>query len=183
MAERMTEHVTDRPTDRLPDRTPQSGLGRGRGRVSRRVLLSSFVGVAALGSLTAGGLAMAAGSDGGEPSLAHASARHTAPPGHGAGSLTFTVDVQDDSGVRGVRVLPWPASSKLDPTEAELRHAERATCRGTAEGTSRCTYTLKVTEKDAAQSAPGRWYVAVRAEAQDGGSVHVPRAAAFDVTR
>lgn len=175
MAERMTEHVTERLTGRTP--------GRGRERVSRRVLLSSVVGVAVLGSVTAGGLAMAAGSDGPEPSLAHASARYTAPTGHGAGSLTFTVDVRDDSGVRGVRVLPWPASSKLDPTEAELRHAERATCRGTADGTSRCTYTLKVTEKDAAQLAPGRWYVAVRAAAVDGGSVHVPRVAAFDVTR
>ena len=152
-------------------------------RISKPVLLSSLVGVGVLGSVAVGGLAAATGKDGTEPSLTHATARYTAPSGHGAGSLTFTADVSDDSAVRGVRVLPWPADSKLDPKESELRHAERAKCRSVSAGTSRCTYTLKVTEKEAAESAPGQWYVAARAVTEDGGTVHEPRAAAFDITR
>ncbi|CAM5521453.1 hypothetical protein SALBM135S_02130 [Streptomyces alboniger] len=84
-----------------------------------------LVGVVVLGAVAAGGLAAAAGKDGAGPSLTDASARYTAPSGDGPGSLTFTADVGDSSGVRGMKVLPWPVSSKLDPTEAELRHVEQ----------------------------------------------------------
>ncbi|CAM5660991.1 hypothetical protein SALBM135S_04055 [Streptomyces alboniger] len=142
-----------------------------------------LVGVVVLGAVAAGGLAAAAGKDGAGPSLTDASARYTAPSGDGPGSLTFTADVGDSSGVRGMKVLPWPVSSKLDPTEAELRHVESATCRSTTAGKARCTYTLKVTAEEAAGLARGRWYVAARAVAEDGGTVFRPRAAAFDVSR
>ncbi|WP_369217963.1 DUF5707 domain-containing protein [Streptomyces flavofungini] len=148
--------------------------------------MSSLVGAVVVGAVAVGGLASAAPKDGTGPSLSHASARYTAPSapsGHGTGSLTFTADVHDGSGVRGLTVLPWPASSKLDPTEAELRHVESARCRSTAAGTSRCTYTLKVTGEDADRLARGRWYVAVRAVAEDGGAAFEPRAASFDVGR
>ena len=93
------------------------------------------------------------------------------------------MDVSDDSGVRGLKVLVWPASSKLDPTAAELRSAESAKCRSTSDETSRCTYTLKVTKQEAADLPKGTWYVSALATAEDGGTTFVPRAATFDLTR
>lgn len=149
--------------------------------MSKRVVVSSLIGVTVLGAVAAGGLAMASTAT--EPALEGGSARYVAPSGNSAGSLTFTADVRDDSGVRGLKVLAWPASSKLDPTEAELRHVDDATCRSTSEGTSRCTYTLKATQQEAAELERGAWYVSALAVARDGDTVFLPRAATFDVGR
>ncbi|MFF9772652.1 DUF5707 domain-containing protein [Streptomyces sp. NPDC013978] len=150
--------------------------------MSKRIVVSSLIGAVALGGVAVGGLALASTPT--EPTLEHGSARYTAPSDSSAGSLTYTVDVSDDSGIRGLKVLAWPASSKLDPTAAELRSAdEHATCRSTSEETSRCTYTLKVTKREAADLAKGTWYVSALATAEDGGTTFVPRAATFDVTR
>lgn len=151
-------------------------------KTSKRVLFSSLIGAVALGGVAAGGLALAASAPT-EPTLANGSARYAAPSDGSAGSLTYTVDVSDDSGIRGLKVLAWPASSKLDPTEAELRSVESATCRSTSDETSRCTYTLKVTEREAADLAKGTWYVSALATAEDGDTTFVPRATTFDPTR
>ncbi|MGW5866181.1 DUF5707 domain-containing protein [Streptomyces sp. NPDC055239] len=153
--------------------------------MSKRIVVSSLIGAVVVGGIAAGGIAMASDSAPAEPTLENSSARYVAPSSDGAsaGSLTFTTDVSDDSGVRGLKVLAWPASSKLDPTEAELRSAESATCSSTSDDTSRCTYTLKVTKKEAAELDQGTWYVSARAAAKDGGTTFVPRAATFDVTR
>ncbi|MFE6162963.1 DUF5707 domain-containing protein [Streptomyces sp. NPDC056486] len=153
--------------------------------MSKRIVVSSLIGAVVVGGIAAGGIAMASDSAPTEPTLENASARYVAPSPDGGitGSLTFTADVSDDSGIRGLKVLAWPASSKLDPTEAELRRAEGATCSSTTDETSRCTYTLKVTEKEAAKLDQGTWYVSARAAAKDGGTTFVPRAATFDVRR
>ncbi|MFF9772689.1 DUF5707 domain-containing protein [Streptomyces sp. NPDC013978] len=149
--------------------------------MSKRIVLSSLIGAVALGAVAAGGLALASAPT--EPTLERGGARYTAPSGDSAGSFVYTVDVKDDSGVRGLKVLAWPASSKLDPTEAELRSAESATCRSVSDKATRCTYTLKVTEREAADLAKGTWYVSALATAEDGGTTFVPRAATFDLTR
>ncbi|MFI6858699.1 DUF5707 domain-containing protein [Streptomyces sp. NPDC050421] len=149
--------------------------------MSKRVLVPSLIGAVALGAVAAGGYAMASATT--EPSVKNGSAHYAAPSPGGAGALTFTADVSDDSGVRGLKVLAWPTSSKLDPTEAEMRSAEAATCRSTSDTTSRCTYTLKVTQQEAAGLAEGVWDVSALATAKDGGTKFVPRAATFTVTR
>ncbi|MFF9034484.1 DUF5707 domain-containing protein [Streptomyces sp. NPDC014892] len=149
--------------------------------MSKRIVLSSLIGAVALGAVAAGGLALASAPT--EPTLEHGEARYTAPSGGSAGSFVYTVDVSDDSGVRGLKVVAWPASSKLDPTEAELRSAESATCRSVSDEATRCTYTLKVTKREAADLAKGTWYVSALATAEDGGTTFVPRAATFDLTR
>ncbi|MER6135664.1 DUF5707 domain-containing protein [Streptomyces sp. NPDC001815] len=149
--------------------------------MSKRILLSSLIGAVALGGVAAGGLALASAPT--EPTLEHSSARYTAPSDGSAGSLVYTVDVSDDSGIRGLKAVVWPASSKLDPTEAQLREVESAKCRSTSDETSRCTYTLKVTKREAADLAKGTWYVSALATAKDGDTTSVPRAATFDVTR
>ncbi|MGW6208330.1 DUF5707 domain-containing protein [Streptomyces sp. NPDC055089] len=149
--------------------------------MSKRILLPSLIGAVALGGVAAGGLALAAGPT--EPTLEHGSARYTAPSDVSAGSLAYTVDVSDDSGTGGLNVVAWPASSKLDPTEAELRAAESATCRRTSDETARCTYTLKVTKREAAGLAKGTWYISALATAVDGDTAFVPRAATFRLTR
>jgi hypothetical protein len=151
--------------------------------MSKRILVSSLAGVVVLGGITAAGLAVASASAATKPTLENGSARYVAPSASGAGTFTFTADVSDDSGIRSLKVLAWPASSKLDPTEAELRSVASATCRSTSDETSRCTYTLRVTKKEAAGQARGTWYVSALATAKDGDTAFVSRAATFDVTR
>ncbi|MFJ4694401.1 DUF5707 domain-containing protein [Streptomyces sp. NPDC088766] len=150
--------------------------------MSKRIIVSSVIGVVVLGG-TAAGLAVASTQTSGKPTVENASTRYVPPTGARAGSLTFTADVSDDSGVRGLKVLAWPASSDLDPTEAEMRSVESATCRSTSADTSRCTYTLKVTQAEAAELAPGTWHVATLATAKDGDTTFAPRTSAFTVTR
>ncbi len=149
--------------------------------MSKRILFFSLIGAVALGGVTAGGLALASTPT--KPTLENESATYVAPSAGSAGSFTFTADVSDDSGVRGLKVLAWPASSKLNPTEAELRPAESAMCRRTSDETSRCTYTLKATQREAAELTKGTWYVSALATARDGDTTFVPRAADFNVTR
>lgn len=149
--------------------------------MSKRILFSSLVGAVALGAVAAGGLALASTPT--KPTLENGSARYTAPSDGGAGAFTYTVDVSDDSGVRDLKVVAWPQSSKLDPTEAELRSVESATCESTSDESSRCTYTLKVTEREAADLPKGTWYVSALATAEDGDTTFVPRAATFDPAR
>ena len=148
--------------------------------MSKRILVSSLIGVAVIGGITAGGIAMA--SAGTQPTVENGSARYVAPSDRGAGSLTFTADVSDDSGIRDLKVVAWPAGSELVPTEAELRHVESAKCRSTSDGTARCTYTAKVAKKEEAGLAKGTWYVSALATAKDGDTKFVSLAARFTVT-
>ncbi|TLS46577.1 hypothetical protein FE633_07665 [Streptomyces montanus] len=149
--------------------------------MSKRILVSSLIGFAVIGGVAAGGLAVASAAT--ELTVENSSARYVAPSDGRAGSITFTADVSDDSGIRGLKVLAWPASSKLDPTEAELRSVDSATCRSTSDETSRCTYTAKVTKAETADLAEGTWYVSALATAKDGDTKFVPRAATFAVPR
>jgi hypothetical protein len=150
--------------------------------MSKRALLLSLASVAAVGGVVAGGLAASAASAAPEkPALEHGSTHYAAPFANGAGSFTYTVDVSDNSGVRGLKVVAWPASSKLKPTAADLRDVESATCKSTSDDTSRCTYTVKVTKKEAAETAKGTWYVSALATAKDGDTTFVSKAATFDV--
>ncbi|MFI1564908.1 DUF5707 domain-containing protein [Streptomyces sp. NPDC020490] len=144
----------------------------------KRILLASVNGAVALGGPAAGGLALAPAPT--EPTLENGAVRYTAPSDGGAGSFSHTVDVGDDSGVRRLKVLAWPAGSKLDPTEAELRSAESATCRRSSDETARCTYTLELTERQVAGLDKGTWYVSALATGRDGDTTFVPRAARFD---
>jgi len=150
--------------------------------MSKRALLFSLAGVAAVGGVVAGGLAASAASAPEKPALENGSAHYTAPSASGTGSFTYTVDVSDNSGIRGLKVVAWPASSKLNPTEVDLRSVESATCKATSDDTSRCTYTLKITKKQAADAAKGTWYVSALATAKDGDTTFVSKAATFDVT-
>ncbi|MFD3733095.1 DUF5707 domain-containing protein [Streptomyces sp. NPDC058632] len=146
----------------------------------KRVLIGSFAGAVLVGGVAAG---FAAASAPEKLSLKDGSAHYTAPSGDRAGAFTFTTDVSDDSGVENLNVLVWPTASKLNPTEAELREVDTATCRSTSDETSRCTCTLKVTEKEAAALDPGAWQVSALATAKDGDTLFVSSAATFDIKR
>lgn len=149
--------------------------------MSKRVLVPSLIGAIAIGAVAAGGLAMA--STGSKPVLEDGSVRYTAPAGTTEGAFTFTAKVSDDSGIQGLKVLAWPTSSKLDPTEAELRKVEDATCRSLSDETSRCTYRLTVTKKEAAELDQGTWQISALATAKDGDTLFVPHAASVDISR
>ncbi|MEU9184736.1 DUF5707 domain-containing protein [Streptomyces sp. NPDC048484] len=152
--------------------------------MSKRILVSSLIGVGVIGVVAVGGFAMAStSSPDSKTTVKDSSTRYVGPTGARAGSLTFTTDVSDDSGIRGLKVLAWPASSKLDPGAAEMRHVESAKCRSVSDEKSRCTYALKVTQKDADELDKGAWHISALATAKDGDTKFVPRAGAFDVTR
>lgn len=154
--------------------------------MSKRVLITSLIGLAVVGGVAAGAVAVtsasAATATPTKLTVANGTARYVAPSVGAAGSLTFTADVRDDSGVERLKVIAWPASSQLDPTEKDLRHVDDATCVRTSDETSRCTYALKVTQREAADLAKGTWYVSALATAKDGDTSFVPRAATFRVT-
>lgn len=148
--------------------------------MSKRVVIPSVIGAAALGSVALGGYAMASTDT--RPSVENGTVVYIAPSGKQAGKFSFTADVSDDSGIRGLRVIAWPASSGLEPTKDELRHVDRAKCTNISAEKARCTYTLKVTQKDVAEMPTGVWHVSVLAEAKDGGTTFLPDAATFDVS-
>ncbi|MGW0708149.1 DUF5707 domain-containing protein [Streptomyces sp. NPDC002643] len=147
--------------------------------MSKRALVSTLIGLLVVGGFTAGGIAVARGVE--QPILENSSVRYVAPSGDKDGSLTFTTDVRDDSGVLGLKVIAWPASSKLDPTEKDLAHVESATCESTSDRSARCTYELAVTKEDAAEADEGTWYISALATAEDGDTVFAPKVATFDM--
>ncbi|WP_326691583.1 MULTISPECIES: DUF5707 domain-containing protein [unclassified Streptomyces] len=149
--------------------------------MSKRVVVSSVIGAVAVGGIAIGGVAVATSPA--ELTVDNSSARYTAPTSEAEGSLTFTAEVTDDSGARGLKVLAWPKSSDLKPKEKEMADAENATCKKSSEETYKCSYVLKVTSKDAAELAKGTWHVSALAKAKDGDTVFVPKAASFKVTR
>ncbi|MEU1090408.1 DUF5707 domain-containing protein [Streptomyces sp. NPDC005892] len=149
--------------------------------MSKRVLVPTVIGVVALGAVAAGGYAMASSTT--ELAVENGSAHYAAPTAQRAGKLAYSAEVSDDSGVRSLKVIAWPKSSKLEPTAAELRYAGDAACSRTSDETSRCAYTLTVSKREAADLAAGTWYVSVLATAQDGDTEFVSRAATFEVTR
>ncbi|MET7451632.1 DUF5707 domain-containing protein [Streptomyces sp. NPDC005574] len=152
--------------------------------MSARLVLSSLAGVAVLGgaalaTVTLVGTADAAAT---HPTIDKATATSLVLADSGTKTFTFTATVTDNSGIRSVKVLPWPASSKLNPKAAEMKHVESATCKATSTRTSVCTYTTPV-NKDAAVSPTGTWNTAVLVTAKDGDTTYDAKATTFTVTR
>ncbi|MFJ7061232.1 DUF5707 domain-containing protein [Streptomyces griseobrunneus] len=151
--------------------------------MSKRVVaISALAGVALLGGAGAYAFAGESGSDG--PEVTKGSVAYVAPSQGKDGSLTFTARVSDDSGVRNLKVLAWPESMAPAPDAKAMAHVESATCEPSGPSGDRaalCTYTIKVTGAEAAESPKGPWHVAVLASAKDGGKTFVPKAAGFTV--
>ncbi|QIQ05890.1 DUF5707 domain-containing protein [Streptomyces liangshanensis] len=147
----------------------------------RRTVLSLAAAVVVLGGGGAVALAYAGES---APSLAHSTARYAAPDGARDGSLTFTTEVSPSSGLKGVKVLAWPAKSSFAEkglTTKDMASAESATCTSLDEDTVRCTYTTAVTSADAETSPRGAWHVAVLVTAKDGATTLDTKAAGFTI--
>ncbi|MBQ1089115.1 DUF5707 domain-containing protein [Streptomyces sp. B93] len=153
--------------------------------MSARLLVSSLAGVAVLGGAAAATFALVGSADAApsRPTIEKASATSVVVGTPGTDTFTFTATMADDSGIKGVKVLPWPKSSKLDPTAAEMEHAESATCKATSETTSVCTYTLPMdAQEDAAGMPSGTWNMAVLVTAEDGDTTYSAQATTFTVT-
>jgi hypothetical protein len=149
--------------------------------MSRRTALSVAAGVVVLGGAGAFALAYAGEQP---PALSHGTARYTAPHDGRDGSFTFTTEVTATSGVKGLKVLAWPANSSLarkEPTAKEMAETEPATCEHAGESTLKCAYTTAVTDAETASSPRGPWHVAVLATAQDGTTTLDTRAASFTI--
>ncbi|MFE6285655.1 DUF5707 domain-containing protein [Streptomyces sp. NPDC057877] len=153
--------------------------------MSARLLVSSLAGVAVLGGAAAATFALVGSADAApsRPTIDKASATSVEVGTTGTGTFTFTATVADDSGIKGVKVLPWPRSSQLDPTAAEMKHTESATCEATSATTSVCTYTLPGgAQEDAASMPSGTWNMAVLVTAKDGDTTYAAQATTFTVT-
>ncbi|MFJ1591951.1 DUF5707 domain-containing protein [Kitasatospora albolonga] len=147
--------------------------------MSKRVVaISALAGAALLGG--AGAYAFAGESGATEPEVTKAAVEYVSPSAGKDGSLTFTARVSDDSGIRSLKVLAWPASISPAPDAKEMAHVDSATCEPKGEA-ALCTYTVKITEAEAAESPKGAWHVGVLASAKDGGETFVPKAADFTV--
>ncbi|MYX15938.1 hypothetical protein GTY67_21525 [Streptomyces sp. SID8374] len=154
--------------------------------MSKRVVtISALAGVALLGGAGAYAFAGESGSNGSAgPEVTKASVAYVAPGKDKDGSLTFTARVADGSGVRNLKVLAWPASMAPAPDAGDMAHIESATCEPTGpsgDEAALCTYKVKVTTAEAAESPKGAWHVAVLASAKDGGKTFAPKAAGFTV--
>ncbi|WP_330177486.1 DUF5707 domain-containing protein [Streptomyces sp. NBC_01498] len=149
--------------------------------MSRRTVLSVTAALAVLGGAGAFALAHAEEQP---PSLAHSTARYTAPEGDRDGSLAFTTDVTASSGVTGLKVLAWPEDSAFadrELTTKDMSAAEPAVCEPSGDSTVRCSYTVPVTRTDAEDSPRGTWHVATLATAEDGTTTLDAKAADFTV--
>lgn len=143
-------------------------------RISKRVALTSLVGAVAVGAVAVAGIASATAPT--KPVVDNASARFVVAPGGDEGVFTFAADVADDSGVKNLKVLAWPNASGLDPTAEEMEYAEKADCRRVDDEKSTCAYTLRVTERELAETGKGEWTVAALLTGRDGGKKFVPEA-------
>lgn len=149
--------------------------------MSRRITLSVIAGAVVLSG--AGAFALAHAGDQ-TPSLAHSTARYTAPDSGKDGSFTFTTEVTAASGIKNLKVLAWPKDSALSsrqPTAKEMAQVESARCESAGGDTARCVYTAAVTDAEAASSPRGTWHVAVLASAEDGTTTLDTKAVDFTV--
>ena len=73
------------------------------------------------------------------------------------------------------------SKGKTVPVKADMPFVESAKCKTTSDDTSRCTYTVKVTKKEAAEAAKGTWNISTLATAKDGDTTFVSKAATFDI--
>ncbi|MFJ9155091.1 DUF5707 domain-containing protein [Streptomyces sp. NPDC102270] len=150
--------------------------------MSRRIVVSVAAGVVVLGG--AGAFALAYAGDQ-SPTLAHSTARYTAPAADHDGSLTFTTDVTTSSDVKSVKVVAWPANSpfaKKPLTAKDMAGVEEsAVCKSSGGDVERCTYKVAVTRADAEGSPKGLWHVAVLVTAKDGDTTLDTKAADFKV--
>ncbi|MEW2066965.1 DUF5707 domain-containing protein [Streptomyces sp. NPDC007346] len=151
--------------------------------MSKRVVtISALAGAALLAGAGAYAFAGETGSTG--PEVTEASVEYVAPRADKDGSLTFTARVSDGSGVRNLKVLAWPESMTPAPDAEDMVHVESATCEPPAPSGDKaalCTYKVKVTGAEAAESPKGPWNVAVLASAKDGGRTFAPKAAGFTI--
>ncbi|MFD0315784.1 DUF5707 domain-containing protein [Streptomyces flavalbus] len=153
--------------------------------MSARLLLSSLAGVAVLGGGALAAVALVGTADAApaRPTIDKAKATSVVL-GVSGETFTFTTTVSDNSGIKSVRVLPWPEGSKLDPKAAEMEYAEPTTCEATSATTSVCTYTTPLDkEKDAATMPTGTWNMAVLVTAKDEDTTFSAKATTFHVTR
>lgn len=106
-------------------------------------------------------------------------------------TFTFSTTVSDNSGIKGVKVLPWPRLMEttlgVQPTAADLRDSSTptATCKSASATTSVCTFSVTVnSHSDLGDNTnAGYWYTAVLVTAKDGGTAFKSKAAVFTFKR
>lgn len=101
----------------------------------------------------------------------------------GTKTVSISVTASDDSGIKGVKIAPWP--KLIDPpVEGDAADFTDATCTASSTTTSVCTYSEKINVKtDFANEVAGTWYLAVQVIGKDGGTTFKPKATSFSFKR
>ncbi|WP_461005601.1 DUF5707 domain-containing protein [Streptomyces capparidis] len=149
-------------------------------------LAFAFVGALAIGGL----LAPSAVADTAiAPTVSKASASTLVFGTSGTKTWTVKVTAGDDSGVKGVKVLPWPKvlETQYDsaPTRSDVSTGGTAMSCTASGTTSTCTYSEPVDVRAdlGDNSAAGTWYAAVLVNGKDGGTLYKSKAATFAFKR
>lgn len=108
-----------------------------------------------------------------------------------SGTKTWTVKVtaSDDSGIKSVKVLPWPKT--LEQYDAAPTSSDTASegiplsCAASSATTSTCSYSepIDVQQDLGDNTAAGTWYAAVHVTGKDGGSTYRTKGATFAFKR
>jgi hypothetical protein len=146
-----------------------------------RIAAPALVSVVALGSLAAAPAAFADTAV--KPTITKASANSMVFGTSGSTTFTFSTTVTDDSGIKGVKVTPWPQGVTA-PTAGDAGEFADATCKTSSTTTSVCTYTVPTNVRtDFDNTVPGTWYVAALVTGKDGGTTFAAKAATFTIKR
>lgn len=102
-------------------------------------------------------------------------------------TFTFTTTVSDDSGIKGVKMLPWPAALAAHGLEvtADMLRSDTdlppVTCKAVSKTTSVCTHSEKINSFTDFHdnTVAGTWYTAILITGKDGGSTFKQKAAVF----
>ncbi|MFJ6213989.1 DUF5707 domain-containing protein [Streptomyces sp. NPDC092296] len=151
-----------------------------------RTVVPALVGALALGGLAAPAASAATNT---APKITKVSASSLVFSPSVTKTWKVSVTVTDNSGIKGVRLLPWPKLGEqvgFVPKAADLKtDGAPATCKATSSTTSVCTYAEQVNSHSdlGDNTVAGAWYLAVQVTGKDGGKTFAAKAASFSFKR
>lgn len=151
-----------------------------------RIAAPALVGALVLGGVAAAPAAFAANT---APTIGKISATSLVFGPNTTKTYVFTTTVSDDSGIKGVKLLPWlkAEDGEFTPTAADMKDPDlpTLTCKASSKTTSVCTYTEKLnSHADLGDNfAAGPWYTAVLVTGKDGGTTFKAKAGTFSFRR
>ncbi|NJQ08323.1 DUF5707 domain-containing protein [Streptomyces lonarensis] len=161
--------------------------------MNKRVLVSLVAGLAAVGAVAAGGIAVAAGGPSDKLTLSDAHAEWVSAPNGTAVSLTvttdFTGDFSGDSALKTVQVVALPEDFEDGILREIISYEDPAECETVSEKRVSCVYAVtddgdydEEEYEGYIEALAGEWTVSVLAETEGGETLFVKEATTFTVS-